>query len=75
MNIEELRAQIPWTRTDLVRHAGLDFQTVKKAEEGGLITVRVAVAIAKALSEGLGREITVNDIDGLTIKGVRDKKG
>ena len=52
----------------------MDYQTVKKAEEGGLITVQVAVAIAKALSEGLGREINVTDIDGLLIKGVKERK-
>jgi transcriptional regulator with XRE-family HTH domain len=71
MNIVEYRSQIPWSRAELARQAGLDIHTVMQAESGGWITARTAAALVRALGRGLGRDdLTVSDIEGLQIKNI-----
>lgn len=71
--LDDYRNQIPWTRTDLARHSGLDYGTVLKAEGGQVIMLRTAVVLAETLSKALGRDVAVLDIEGLNVKGVRKK--
>jgi transcriptional regulator with XRE-family HTH domain len=68
MTLEDYRRSIPWSRAELARQAGLDYQTVSKAEAGEVISTKSAEAIVKALSRELGRTISVGEIDGLNVR-------
>ncbi len=68
MNLEEFRNSIPWSRAELARQAGLDYQTVTKAENGEAIASKSATAIIKALSRATGRTIQLREIDGLNVR-------
>lgn len=68
MTLIEYREQLVWSVSELARKAGVDDQTVRKAENGGRITTRVARQLAAALSEGFGRTIKVQDIEGLDVR-------
>lgn len=70
MTLVELRSQIPWTRGDLARQAGLEYQTVTRAETGEPINVKSAAALVAALSRGLGSKVAFRDIEGLNVRGV-----
>ncbi len=50
------------------RFSFIDDQTLRKAEQGSRISARVARQIAEALSEGYGRIIAVQDIEGLDVR-------
>lgn len=68
MNLEDFRNSIPWSRAELARQAGLDYQTVTKAETGEPIASKSAQAILKALSRATGRTIQLRDIEGLNVR-------
>lgn len=65
MNLEEYRVKLGWTKAELARRADLREGTIRDAERGKSILKATAGKIARALSEGLGYEITYKDIDGL----------
>lgn len=75
MTLEELRNELLWSRADLARHAGLNYETVMRAEAGEWVTTRTAAALVKALSEALGRVVHASEINGLRIKGVTKERG
>ncbi len=68
MNLTELRESVPMNIPELARAAGVDAQTIRNAESGQRISVKSARAIAKALSDALGRTIQVRDIEGLQVR-------
>ncbi|GAC1467482.1 MAG: hypothetical protein PVS3B3_27010 [Ktedonobacteraceae bacterium] len=68
MTLTDYREKLVWSVPELARKASIDDQTLRKAEEGGRITARVARQIAQALSEGYNRTIQVSDIEGLNIR-------
>jgi len=53
---------------ELARHAGLDVQAARRAEDGEPIQGRSAQSIAEALSKGMGSGIQVKDINGLNVR-------
>lgn len=68
MTLTEYREKLTWSIPELARKANIDDQTLRKAEQGGRISARVARQIAEALSEGHGQTITVQDIEGLNVR-------
>lgn len=68
MTLTELRESVPMNIPDLARASGVDAQTIRNAEAGQRIFAKTARAIAEALSEALGRNIQVRDIDGLQVR-------
>jgi len=65
MNLEEYRVKLGWTKAELARRADLREGTIRDAERGKSILKATAGKIARALSEGLGYEVTYKDIEGL----------
>lgn len=68
MTLREYRELLTWSQADLARSAGLNNQTVSKAEAGDLIAAKSARAICEALSRALQRTITTKDIEGLNVR-------
>lgn len=67
MTLEEYRLQCRWSINQLARKAELDFTTTKKALTGGSISFNTANKLALAISEGIGKVIRIEDIEGLNI--------
>lgn len=67
MTIRDLRASLGWSLSELARRSGLAYQTVSRIERGEPAYLHTVGAIARALSEGLGRTITINDLQGVNI--------
>ncbi len=65
--LKELRLEAGYSYAELSRRANVSEPTVKRAEMGDPIQEVKAAQIARALSEALGRGVSISDIDGLTI--------
>jgi transcriptional regulator with XRE-family HTH domain len=65
--LKKLRLNLGWSFRQLAINAGVDFYSVKRAENGEEIQPRTAKKIADALTKEYGREILVTDIEGLNI--------
>jgi predicted transcriptional regulator len=65
--IRELRLRAHFSINQLARNAGVDRQTVERAEEGKPVQDVKAYQIVEALSQKLGEQIKLEDIDGLNI--------
>jgi transcriptional regulator with XRE-family HTH domain len=68
MTIEDYRIRLGWPLAELARRAGIDVNTLRRAMSGQPIFKHTAGAIASALSQGLGYEITYKDLDGINVK-------
>jgi transcriptional regulator with XRE-family HTH domain len=67
MTIKEYRLKLAWSLTELGKRANLSSRTVSRIENGEAAYDYTVAAIANALSEGLGKEITIKDLDGVNI--------
>lgn len=67
MTLAEYRAMLGWSQAELARQAGISNPTVSNAERGEPITGLSANRICRALTNALGRQITVRDIAGLNV--------
>lgn len=65
MTIEEYRLRLGWSKAKLAREADIDAGTLNDAMTGKRIYKTTAIKIARAISEGLGQEITYQDLDGI----------
>ena len=68
MTLEEYRLRLGWSKMEMCRQARVDFKVLQKAEAGEEITINTANKFARAISEGLGRDIRYQDIEGLSLK-------
>jgi len=67
MTIEEYRLSLAWSAAELARRARLTPKTVSRIENGEPAFAHTLAAIAQALSAGLGRTITIQDLDGVNL--------
>jgi transcriptional regulator with XRE-family HTH domain len=67
MTLEDYRRSIGWSKSELARQAGLDYNTANRALKGELISARTANAIATALSRALSQTVLVSQIEGLNV--------
>lgn len=65
--LEELRIEAGLSQAALARAANVDYNTYRRAENGEAVQDVKAAAIARALSEKLGRRIDYRSIDGLAV--------
>jgi transcriptional regulator with XRE-family HTH domain len=68
MTLQEYRLSLAWSLSELARRSGLTYSTVSRIEKGEPAYAHTVAAIANALSEGLGRTVTINDIKGVVIR-------
>lgn len=67
MTLDEYRRELGWSISELARQAGIDFNTANKALNGESVSGRTAVALAKAISNGIGRKVRYQDIGNLIV--------
>jgi predicted transcriptional regulator len=67
MTLREYRWKLGWSMSELARRAGVDYQTVSRIEKKGVGRFHAVASIARALSEALGKEVTIQDLDGIRI--------
>lgn len=67
MTLEDYRRQIGWSRGEMARQAGIDYNTLKRAIDGVSIAPRTAQGLAQAISRALGRTVLVGEINGLNV--------
>lgn len=60
--VREYRLRAKLTQAELARQAGVDNRTVSRAEEGQAVREIQAVAIAEALANALGIDLSVEDL-------------
>ena len=65
--LKQYRLEAGYSYAELARRANVSEPTVKRAEDGDPVQEVKAAMIAKALSEALGKTITIDDLDGLNI--------
>lgn len=68
MTLRQYRANLGWSLNELARRSGLTYQTVSRIEKGEPAFLHTVGAIARALSEGYGKTITIEDLEGVVIK-------
>lgn len=67
MTVRDYRLSLLWSISELARRSGLTNKTVRRVEDGGPVYDYTVAAIAKAFSEALGKNITIDDLDGVNI--------
>ena len=67
MTVKDYRVSLGWSVSELARRAGTTNKTVNRVENGEAVYDYTVGAVAKAISEGLGRTITISDFEGVNI--------
>jgi len=67
MTLEELRLKCGYSKRELARLARVDYNTLLRAMNGETVSLNTANRLSLAISQGLGREIRIQDIDGLVV--------
>jgi transcriptional regulator with XRE-family HTH domain len=67
MSLKDYRVSLHWSAEELARRAGVNAQTVRRIERGSPAYLHTAQAIVDALSEGLGRKVTIDEV-GIKIR-------
>jgi transcriptional regulator with XRE-family HTH domain len=68
MTVKEYRVNLGWSITELARRAKISPRTVSRLEDGLPVYDYIAGAVARALSEGLEKPITVSDLEGVKFR-------
>lgn len=65
--LKQYRFEAGLSLSELARRAGIDVGTVRRAEKGEAVQELNAYKIAQVLSQSLGQQISIQDLDGLKI--------
>jgi hypothetical protein len=74
LDLEGYRNKLLWSRTELARKSGLDYETVKKAETSVEIRQKTARILLQTLGSALNQEITFDDVEGLNVQGLKQRE-
>jgi DNA-binding XRE family transcriptional regulator len=67
MTLDDLRIECRWSKAEMARQARIDTNTLNRAINGIPVSSDTARKLASAISQGLGRSISVDQIEGLKI--------
>jgi transcriptional regulator with XRE-family HTH domain len=65
--LEQMRFSAGLSLSQIARRANVATSTVSRAEKGEPVQKLKAVQIARALSQLLGQNVTIDDIEGLNV--------
>jgi hypothetical protein len=67
MTLDDYRIECRWSKHEMARQASIDVNTLNRAINGIPVSSNTARKLASAVSSKLGRNISVEDIEGLKI--------
>jgi len=65
MTLDQYRQQFGWSIGEMARKANIDYSTLKRALEGESVSARTARSLAQLISEQVGKDVRIHDIEGL----------
>jgi transcriptional regulator with XRE-family HTH domain len=68
MTLEDYRIECGWSKSEMCRQASMDFNTLRKALNGEVVSINTAHKLVRAVSKALGRPIRIQDVEGLNFK-------
>lgn len=68
MTLEDYRIECGWSKNEMARQSGMDFNTLNRAMNGETVSIGTADKLARAISKRIGRNIRFQEIDGLNVK-------
>jgi DNA-binding XRE family transcriptional regulator len=66
MTLDDYRIECRWSKAEMARQARIDTNTLNRAINGIPVSSDTARKLASAISKGLGRSVSVEEIEGLT---------
>jgi plasmid maintenance system antidote protein VapI len=67
MTLDDFRIECRWSKAEMARQARIDTNTLNRAINGIPVSSDTARKLASAISKGLGRSISIGEIQGLNI--------
>ena len=67
MTLDDYRIACRWSKNEMARQARIDTSTLNRAFKGIPVSSDTARKLARAISDELGRSISVEEIEGLNI--------
>ena len=67
MTVKQYRVYLGWSISELARRAGTTTKTIRRIEAGLPVNDYIVGPVARAFSEALGKNITVYDLEGVTL--------
>lgn len=67
MTLKDYRVMLGWSPSELARRAGVAPRTINRIESGQPTYDYTLGAIARAISNELGRTVTIHDFEGVNI--------
>jgi transcriptional regulator with XRE-family HTH domain len=68
MTLEDYRIECGWSKNEMARQAGMDFNTLNRAMNGETVSIGTADKLARAISSRVGRTVRFQQIEGLSVK-------
>jgi transcriptional regulator with XRE-family HTH domain len=68
MTVRQYRVYLGWSISELARRAGTTAKTIRRIEAGLPVNDYTVGPAARAFSEALGRQITIYDLEGVSIR-------
>jgi hypothetical protein len=63
-----------WSQAELSRRSRVSTQSISRALAGEKVSRRVGRAIVQAIGDGVGRKLTLNDVEGLQVVTLRRRR-
>jgi len=67
MTLDDYRIACRWSKNEMARQARIDINTLNRAMKGIPVSLDTAKKLASAISNGLGRSIHWQQIEGLNV--------
>jgi transcriptional regulator with XRE-family HTH domain len=67
MTVKDCRISLGWSVRELAKRARVSERTIHRIERGEPVLDYIAGSVARALSEGLGRPLSIHDFEDLKI--------
>ena len=67
MTLDDYRIECRWSKAEMARQARIDTNTLNRAINGIPVSSDTARKLASAISQSLGRSVSISEIEGLNI--------
>ncbi len=74
MKLSDWLEQLCWSKVELAKQAGISVQSASRACDGIRLERDTAGKIIHAISKAIGKKLTLDDVEGLNIVGIKRRK-